>query len=126
MHDKFNRTVATTSHAGMQQWLDTRLGVLVTVTSDMGCVPTDRQRVQALQGSSGAVHSTYAGYIQQLQQSGASTSNRLALHAGRRNTVMCTHSQSLTYLQTLTLTHPQSLTYLYCALMQPCAHTSRL
>lgn len=38
-------------------------------------------------GSSAALRSTYAGYIQELQQSGASMGNRLALHAGRQQTV---------------------------------------
>ena len=52
-----------------------------------GCMDAGRQAVPPLQGSSGAVRNTYAGYIQNLQQSGASNGNRLALHAGRRNTV---------------------------------------
>ncbi len=38
-------------------------------------------------GSSAALRSTYAGYVQELQQSGASMGNRLALHAGRQQMV---------------------------------------
>lgn len=63
------------------------MSVFTLVLPEPACVPTGRQRGQALQGSSGAVRNTYAGYIQELQQSGADHGNRLALHAGRRNTV---------------------------------------
>ena len=42
-----------------------------------------RQRIPPAPGSSGALQNTYAGYIGELQQSGASNGNRLALHAGR-------------------------------------------
>lgn len=46
-----------------------------------------RQRIPPAPGSSGALRSTYADYIHELQQSGASNGNRLALHAGRQNLV---------------------------------------
>lgn len=46
-----------------------------------------RQRIPPAPGSSGALRSTYADYIHELQQSGASNGNRLALHAGRQHLV---------------------------------------
>ena len=68
-------------------------GFLTVVPPQPDCVLAGRQRAQALQGSNGAVRNTYAGYIQELQQSGTDHGNRLALHAGRRNTVSLSYSQ---------------------------------
>lgn len=68
--------------------------VETVVPNELDSVFAGRQRAQALQGTSGAVRNTYAGYIQELQQSGADHGNRLALHAGRRNTVSLSYSQS--------------------------------
>ncbi|KAL0023024.1 hypothetical protein WJX79_000521 [Trebouxia sp. C0005] len=71
---------------GLDAWQGQGLDEVLRPVQPLGPVQAGRQRMPPAPGSSAALRSTYAGYIQELQQSGASMGNRLALHAGRQQT----------------------------------------
>ncbi|KAL0054876.1 hypothetical protein WJX82_003653 [Trebouxia sp. C0006] len=69
---------------GLDAWQGQGLDEVLRPVQPLRPVQAGRQRMPPAPGSSAALRSTYAGYVQELQQSGASMGNRLALHAGRQ------------------------------------------
>ncbi|DBA97276.1 TPA: hypothetical protein ACH3X1_015021 [Trebouxia sp. C0004] len=71
---------------GLDAWQGQGLDEVLRPVQPLRPMQAGRQCMPPAPGSSAALRSTYAGYIQELHQSGANMGNRLALHAGRQQT----------------------------------------